>query len=119
MLSQPVPLLVSGAKISSSKSVLIYFKGYYELILSLQKSMSSSLVLHSQIPSHPINKKLSSLVKVVSVMSGFAIINYLSLVKDLLFLYSKSPIALDKFKFPFTLPSLTNPPASEILDLSI
>ena len=34
------------------------------------------------------------------------------------FLYSKSPMALDKFKFPLTLPSLTNPPAFSILAFS-
>jgi hypothetical protein len=41
-------------------------------------------------------------------MSGAADIIYFSGESLESFLYSKSPIALDKFKFPFILPSDTN-----------
>lgn len=36
--------------------------------------------------------------------SGQAMINYLSTGNSLFLLYSKSPMALDKFKFPLILP---------------
>jgi hypothetical protein len=41
---------------------------------------------------------------------------YFSAGKCLSFLYSKSPIARDKFKLPLTRPSTTYPPAAEIRD---
>ncbi len=52
-------------------------------------------------------------------MSGFAVIICYSGVKFVLCLYSKSPKALDKFRFPLTLPKETYPPAFLILSNSI
>ena len=48
-------------------------------------------------------------------MSGFAVIICSSGGSLLLHLYSRSPSALDRFKFPFTLPNYTFPPAFLIL----
>lgn len=53
-------LEVSGAKIVSKSWVLIYYISILLVSLSLTKSIKSSLDLHSQIPSHPISKNLSS-----------------------------------------------------------
>jgi len=72
----------------------------------------------SQIPSHPKIMNSSYLFISLFLISGKAIINYLSSDNYLSFLYSKSPNALLKFKLPFTLPSVTNPPAYNILFFS-
>jgi len=74
----------------------------------------------SHIPSHPIIIKSGGFLTIsYSLTSGSAIINYLFSGIFEFYLYSKSPIALDKFKFPLTLPSHTSPPASLILANSL
>lgn len=67
-----------------------------------------------QIPSQPMmmySKPLSGNLRI----SGFAVITCSYGGSLLLFLYYRSPRALDKFKFPLTLPSYTKPPAFLIL----
>ena len=67
----------------------------------------------SHIPSQPIIINSISSFFIFS-MSGSAVIIWLSTPISLLFLYYKSPNALDKFKFPLTLPYVTIPPAFSI-----
>jgi hypothetical protein len=59
-----------------------------------------------------------NIIKTLLEMSGNEVIIYLSGVIELSFLYSISPKALDRFKFPLTRPSTTYPPAAAILLLS-
>jgi hypothetical protein len=89
------------------------------------KSQICSLDNFSQIPSHPIIKNLSEGLKLYFYLaryiyiykinwlitrfciSGAAVIIYYSGFKLLSCLYSRSPNARDKFKFPLILPSIT------------
>jgi len=78
----------------------------------------ASLFKHSHIPSQPKIRNSSFSDITCSVTSGKDMINYSVGFIEKSFLYSKSPIALDKFKFPLTLPSNIIPPALIILSLS-
>ena len=70
----------------------------------------SSFCLTSQIPSQPMMIK-SIFSFLTFKMSGSAVIICSSGANLAFFLYSKSPIALERFKFPYTLPCTTSPPA--------
>ena len=102
----------------SRRSPAIYFEGIFVLIFVLQKLINSWFYLVSQIPSHPIRINSSLIDRVLFLTSGNAIISYSSGPRSTFFLYSKSPIARERFKFPFTRPSVMNPPAFFILALS-
>lgn len=79
--------------------------------------------LHSHIPSQPTIIQLISYERIVSVMSGNAVMmnsrgflfyGFLSFI-----LYSRSPRARERFRFPFTRPWITVPPAFSILLFSV
>merc|ERR1711988_626730 len=73
----------------------------------------------SQIPSQPMTKKASSGLIALFITSGIGEINCSAGFRAGFFLYSRSPRALLKFRFPLTLPSIMKPPAFEILVFSI
>ena len=108
MLSHPKPVEVSGATRKSS-SYSAVFPISYLLILVLTNLMICWLVLVSQIPSHPRIMNSSLLVSFLLWKSGTAIIFYSSWESLGSFLYSKSPIHLERFRFPSILPSVTKP----------
>jgi len=116
MLSMPYWLLLSLAS-SSSKS-------YYNIslpdllpILLLIHSTISLLLFTYHMPSQPIIIK-STLSFLILLKSGTHVIICYSWIL-LFFLYSKSPIALERFSPPLTLPKFTTPPAFVILSNSI
>lgn len=98
-------LRVFGAIIFSNKFSTDSFKVDYLLNSSFINSTKLRLLNISNTPSHPISKKSQLLSNFLIVISGSQVITYSSagLFKSLL--YSKSPIALDKFKLALTLPS--------------
>lgn len=119
MLSIPYSLLApSLATKSSSNSYKISPRTLLESTLFFIHFIISSEVFTSQIPSHPIITNYIFSFFIFD-MSGFAVIICYSGVNLVFCLYYKSPNALDKFKFPFTLPKETSPPAFLILSSSI
>lgn len=115
MLSIPysllAPSLATNYVRSSSK---ISPKTLLVSILLFTHFIISSEVFTSQIPSHPIITNYTFSFFIFD-MSGFAVI-ICSYGDNFVFcLYSKSPNALDRFKFPLTRPNDTSPPAFLIL----
>lgn len=102
----------------SRRSSKTLFIGVLALSLALQKSINSWLDLVSHIPSQPISMNSSLGFKVLFLISGTAMISYSPGGKSSFFLYSKSPSALERFKFPLILPSVIYPPAFLTLSLS-
>ena len=110
MLSIPYYPLFSLAISSISNSSKMLPESVLFFILDETHSIIYSFFLTYQIPSHPIMMK-SMFSFFIIYMSGSAVIICSSAGNFLLFLYSKSPSARDKFRFPFTLPNDTYPPA--------
>mmetsp|Transcript_10982 Transcript_10982/g.20717 ORF Transcript_10982/g.20717 Transcript_10982/m.20717 type:complete len:258 (-) Transcript_10982:695-1468(-) len=115
MLSHPLPMpAVSGAKQWSQICSQIFFSDTLPS-LCLTKSTASWLVMTSHIPSHAKIRNSSSLCNLQDNISGNAVTACSFGSKSFLCLYSMSPIALLKLRLPFTLPSVTKPPALWIL----
>ena len=117
ILSIPYSFPFSLATNSSSSSSKVVDNGCWEDILFCTHSIIYLFDFTSHIPSHPIIMK-SILSFFTFKMSGSAVIIWHSTPTSLLFLYYKSPNALDKFKFPLTLPYVTIPPAFSIRSIS-
>lgn len=66
------------------------------------------------LPSQAITRNSSSSVISCVVTSGYAVTICCSGARSALFLNSKSPMARDKARLPFTRPKSTNPPAALI-----
>mmetsp|Transcript_24946 Transcript_24946/g.74396 ORF Transcript_24946/g.74396 Transcript_24946/m.74396 type:complete len:226 (+) Transcript_24946:90-767(+) len=129
MLSPPRPCVSRGsAAMQSSKRASMIF-GISSPFFSrgLTKSQTSSLVLTSQTPSQASTMNSSSSVSGTWIMSGVEQIICFSCPSSGFFLYSMSPIARDKFRFPLTrwwtlVPtgiSSTLPPASSMRRRSV
>ena len=103
MLSSPYSLLVFFATSSSRSSSKIWpFSFFYDKRFDIQFTMSA-FDLTSQIPSQPMMIK-SMFSFFIFFTYGFAVIICSYADSLLLVLYSRSPIALDKLRLPFTLP---------------
>jgi hypothetical protein len=111
MLSRPFSSSQSGAMSLSSVSSVALVRALLLLIIcSCNSDPIYSLLFIYQIPSQPkiIN---SALATGFFFKSGFALIICYYGFMFLVILYSWSPKARDRFKFPFTRPSITCPPA--------
>lgn len=117
MLSSPFSsTLLSLATNSENSSSKIAPRAFLPTRLFSQPIISPLLFAY-QIPSHPIIRK-SKLSFFIFVIYGLAVIICYYTGKFLADLYSKSPIALDKFRLPLILPSSTSPPALTIRSFS-
>lgn len=117
MLSSPFSssllFLETRSDSSSSRMLPRLFLGMRALI----QPTISPLDLDYQMPSQPMIRK-SSPSFLILVISGLAVIICSSAGRFLQFLYSKSPIARDRFRLPLIRPSSTVPPAFTILVFS-
>ena len=109
ILSQPKPVEVSLAINQSRSLSIILFIGTHWYNYSRTNLIISSLFFVSQIPSHPRIMNSSSLLSFLVIKSGTAIIFCSSYESSGSFLYSKSPIQRERFRFPSILPSETKP----------
>lgn len=110
MLSNPFYSFSTSLETSSEKSSYRIVPSGFFPILAFSHPIISPLLLSSQIPSHPMIKK-SSPSFFIFVISGFAVIICSSAERFLEDLYSKSPMALERFKLPLMRPSSMVPPA--------
>lgn len=119
ILSSPFSSSLFSAIYSLKRHYIILFK----LTLWIFKDLLShlaiySLVLLSQIPSHPIRMWVISLRQILTTSGRGEIIWFLASRLELL-LYKKSPSPLLRFRLPLIRPySLTVPPALRILCIS-
>uniref|UniRef100_A0A7C9AY85 Uncharacterized protein n=1 Tax=Opuntia streptacantha TaxID=393608 RepID=A0A7C9AY85_OPUST len=117
ILSQPSPP-TAGARQWSKVLSHIAESLVSDFNCSLIKSTSSWLDMQSQIPSQAITMNSSSSESSIVSISGFAVTICSSAGKVLLRLNSMSPMALAKFRVPFTRPAWIKPPAFKILSCS-
>lgn len=119
MLSQPFPfvykIFLETNKSNKFSTISFFFIPIFMSEFTIYNKPELLVSYLYQIPSHPIKINVSFPSLLTTLMSGLEIMICSSKAIFSFSLYIKSPKALERFKFPLTLPSFTVPPAFVIL----